>query len=326
MISGFLKKYFGKFWSYLVKFYKEEFDWKYLLFLIVFLGASIYWAYSPNAHGEPNFIRFRYTYLRRWGSFTFYVVQYAVPFLVAYLSYIFFKGKFKLLTDIRFWLLFAFAVSMFAFRGALQWKVNDVVGKLVFETYPNFWKRLIFDIARMLAVMIPITIYWLFDRKSSETPYGFTVKNFDLRPYFLILGVMLPFVIGFGLTDHFGGYYPRGLKNLDYYFGNGVKPPQGHLLLYELIYGLDFVSIEYFFRGFLIIAFIRFAGPGVILPMASFYVFIHFGKPMIETISSFFGGAILGVLSYYSRSIWGGIVVHMGIAWLMELGAYLGSF
>lgn len=173
--------------------------------------------------------------------------------------------------------------------------------------------------------MIPVTIYWIWDRKSAATPYGFTLKNFNLRPYFVILLIMLPFVVGAGLTDHFTGYYPRGLKDLGYYFGYGVEPPQGHLLFYELIYGLDFVSIEYFFRGFLVIAFVRFVGPGAILPMACFYVSIHFGKPMFETISSFFGGSILGILAFYSRSIWGGIVVHMGIAWLMELGAYIGT-
>ena len=136
---------------------------------------------------------------------------------------------------------------------------------------------------------------------------------------------MLPFVVGFGLTDHFTGYYPRGLKNLDYFFGFGVDPPQSSLLFYELIYGLDFVSIEYFFRGFLVLAFLKYVGPGSILPMAAFYVSIHFGKPMVETISSFFGGGLLGILAFYSRSIWGGIVVHMGIAWLMELGAFVGK-
>ena len=154
---------------------------------------------------------------------------------------------------------------------------------------------------------------------------GFTIKNFNLKPYFLILLIMLPFVVGFGLTDHFGGYYPRGLKNLTYYFGYGVDPPSAYLLFYELIYGLDFVSIEYFFRGFLVLAFLKYVGPGSILPMAAFYVSIHFGKPMVETISSFFGGSLLGILAFYSRSIWGGIVVHMGIAWLMELGAFLGK-
>ena len=43
-------------------------------------------------------------------------------------------------------------------------------------------------------------------------------------------------------------------------------------------------------------------------------------------ISSFFGGYILGVFAYYSRSIWGGIIVHMGIALLMDLAAVLAKY
>jgi hypothetical protein len=57
--------------------------------------------------------------------------------------------------------------------------------------------------------------------------------------------------------------------------------------------------------------------------MAIFYCTIHFGKPLGECISSFFGGIILGVVSYHTRTIFGGFMVHVGIAWLMELA---GSF
>jgi membrane protease YdiL (CAAX protease family) len=57
--------------------------------------------------------------------------------------------------------------------------------------------------------------------------------------------------------------------------------------------------------------------------MVGLYVALHFGKPAGETIGSFFGGYILGVLAYKSKNIWGGIIAHMGIAWLMELFAYL---
>jgi hypothetical protein len=32
----------------------------------------------------------------------------------------------------------------------------------------------------------------------------------------------------------------------------------------------------------------------------------------------------LGIIVFNTRSIWGGLLVHLGIAWLMELGAYLG--
>ena len=94
--------------------------------------------------------------------------------------------------------------------------------------------------------------------------------------------------------------------------------------LYELSYGIDFVTIEFFFRGFLILAFARYAGKQAILPVAAFYCSIHFGKPLFECITSYFGGIILGAVVFNTRSIWGGLIVHLGIAWLMELAGYLG--
>lgn len=98
-----------------------------------------------------------------------------------------------------------------------------------------------------------------------------------------------------------------------------------YVLLYEVSYGSDFISIELFFRGFLILAFIKYAGKEAILPMACFYCTIHFGKPLAECISSFFGGMILGIIAFHTRSIIGGLLVHLGIAWLMEIGGFLGN-
>jgi hypothetical protein len=45
----------------------------------------------------------------------------------------------------------------------------------------------------------------------------------------------------------------------------------------------------------------------------------------MECISSFFGGLILGVIAYRTRSIVGGLVVHLGIAWMMEIGGFMGN-
>jgi len=90
--------------------------------------------------------------------------------------------------------------------------------------------------------------------------------------------------------------------------------------------GSDFFSIEFFFRGFLILAFVGIVGPRAILPMAYMYVVIHWNKPMGELISSFFGGTLLGIVAYYSRSIVGGIIVHVGIAWMMEIGAFISKY
>jgi len=50
---------------------------------------------------------------------------------------------------------------------------------------------------------------------------------------------------------------------------------------------------------------------------------LHFGKPIGEAISSIFGGYVLGVIALNTKSIVGGSIVHIGVAWLMELFAYL---
>ena len=47
--------------------------------------------------------------------------------------------------------------------------------------------------------------------------------------------------------------------------------------------------------------------------MAAMYVSIHFGKPLGETISSFFGGYILGIITINSRNIIGGTIVGLSM-------------
>ena len=68
----------------------------------------------------------------------------------------------------------------------------------------------------------------------------------------------------------------------------------------------------------------KICGKHCIIPVACFYCTIHFGKPMGEAISSFFGGMLLGIVSFNTGSIWGGLMVHLGIAWLMEIGGWIG--
>ncbi len=151
---------------------------------------------------------------------------------------------------------------------------------------------------------------------------GLTGRNFNPVPYFGLLLVLLP-LIALASTQHdFLQVYPK-VRNLD--FLNGYAHPSWPWkLLYELSYGLDFLGIELFFRGLLVVGLIRFVGTDAILPMAAFYCTIHFGKPLAECISSFFGGLILGVLAVRTRTILGGLIVHLGLAWLMELGGWLG--
>ena len=91
--------------------------------------------------------------------------------------------------------------------------------------------------------------------------------------------------------------------------------------IYEIAYGLNFISVELFFRGFLVVGLMSLLGRKAVLAMVAAYCFLHFGKPAGEAISSIFGGFILGVVAYETKSIWGGVIIHVGIAWSMEIVA-----
>jgi len=153
--------------------------------------------------------------------------------------------------------------------------------------------------------------------------FGLTVKNFNGRPYFLILLFLVPLIALASTRPDFLHTYPK-VKNIAF-IGSYATPVWPWQILYEISYGLDFLSIELFFRGLLVIGLARYAGQYAILPMAALYCTIHFGKPLGECISSFFGGLALGVIALRTRSIFGGLIVHLGLAWMMELGGWLGG-
>ena len=41
-------------------------------------------------------------------------------------------------------------------------------------------------------------------------------------------------------------------------------------------------------------------------------------KPVIEVIAALPAGLVLGLLAMRARSIWGGVLVHVAVAWLMD--------
>jgi hypothetical protein len=158
----------------------------------------------------------------------------------------------------------------------------------------------------------------------NESFFGATFKNFKWKPYLLMLMLMVPLIAVASTQPDFLDMYPKLQLISGVYHETDIR--WYHKLLFELSYGSDFIGIELFFRGFLVLAFVKWAGKDAILPMACFYCTIHFGKPLGECISSYFGGMILGVVVYHTRSIFGGLIVHLGIAWLMEIGGYIGNY
>jgi len=187
--------------------------------------------------------------------------------------------------------------------------------------WDQYWNKVLAWPLKFLLVLILVGAIWKWGRFPQPLA-GVQFSGFNPQPYFLLLLCMVPLIAFAATRNDFLHTYPK-VQRIDF-INQYVTHPYPWKLLYELSYGIDFVTIEFFFRGFLILAFARFAGKDTILPVAAFYCSIHFGKPLFECITSYAGGIILGAIVYNTRSIWGGLIVHLGIAWLMELAGYLG--
>lgn len=220
------------------------------------------------------------------------------------------------LKDPAFLLLFFAAPAIFAWKMAASVHFQLVPT----EAWNVYWNKVIYWPWKLAGMMAVLFLLWK-NFHPNQKFYGLSTKEFNAKPYLIMLFIMLPLIAAASTQQDFLSIYPK-IKNIAFLKN---QEHSGWLqLLYELSYGSDFLGIEIFFRGFLVLAFVQWLGKDAILPMALFYCTIHFGKPVGECISSFFGGLLLGVVTYHTRSIYGGLIVHLGIAWLMELGGYLG--
>jgi hypothetical protein len=291
-------------------YYLSVFNFWYFLLIMALLGAIIYANYfQTSSFDSKNLNGFQ-----KLGSS---YLLYFLPFAAAYsFQYFFYKntGYFR---NKWFWTLVIVAPAFFSFRVNFNFH-QSLVEQHWQGPLQHYWLSAGNLIVRALVLLFPVGIIWWLKDRHNEPFYGLTlIKN--IQPYFIMLLCMLPLVIWASNDPAFLKQYPVALKAM------GATMPFKKIYggLYELFYALDFFSIECFFRGFLILAFIRIAGMHAIVPAACFYCCIHLGKPMPEAISSFFGALLLGIFSYHNRSIWGGLIIHIGIAWFMEIAAFL---
>lgn len=127
--------------------------------------------------------------------------------------------------------------------------------------------------------------------------------------------VMLPLVYLVSLTSGFAAKYPfLRIFNDEPYIGRT-------LLVWELIYFVQFFGLEFFFRGFLVHSLKRSLGLYSIFVMTVPYCMIHFGKPPAETFSAIAAGIFLGWLGYRNGSIWLGLALHCTVAFSMDIFA-----
>jgi membrane protease YdiL (CAAX protease family) len=171
-------------------------------------------------------------------------------------------------------------------------------------------------IVTVFYILIPVLIIrfaWRADLKDFGLKFGFENGFWKLLAF--CVGLMLPLVYLMSLTEGFAAKYPfLNIYNGEPYLGQT-------LLVWELIYFLQFVGLEFFFRGFLVHSLKPSLGLYSIFVMTVPYCMIHFSKPMPETFSAIAAGIFLGWLSYKNGSIWLGLILHCTVALSMDLFA-----
>ena len=277
-----------------------------MLALIIYLNYYHSLEYNITNTGMSWAARFA-------GSYFIYLVPFGTAYLLQLLFYkecSFFKNKW-------FWIILFTAPAIFSFRVNFDLQ-HPFIRKLWNGDEQLFWIHCSKWFTGIFTALIPVYIIWKIKDSKSMPFYGMKRLN-DTRPYLLLILFMLPLIALAATQPDFLRMYPRA----QIVAGWQLHPKNLYYILHEIFYSMDFITIEVFFRGFLIISLLQLCGKQCIVPAACFYCCIHLGKPMGEAISSFAGGLLLGIVSYNTKSIRGGLTVHLGIAWLMEIAGFI---
>jgi uncharacterized protein len=163
-------------------------------------------------------------------------------------------------------------------------------------------------------VFIPaVAIRYLYRESLADYGLNLRIEPGFARLFAMAIAIMLPLVYLMSLTESFSAKYPF-LKICD-----GEPYIGTTLIIWELIYFVQFFGLEFFFRGFLVHSLKPALGIYSIFAMTVPYTMIHFGKPPAETMAAIAAGVFLGWLSYRNGNIWMGLLLHCTVAFSMDV-------
>lgn len=257
-----------------------------------------------------------------WQGILSYFLFYGTAWFSIALPLLWFSSQRSVLSKPQFWLRSLVFVAIVGIDGGKS-NASDWLDYLSGEEVSYWIKRVC---SKFESIAVWFTVCYLFmkwnEPELKDGLYGIRLKAEDLRPFVSMLWVMVPLIAAASFLPDFQQQYPVYKKIVDYLPFHGTAHWLGQIL-YEIAYLSSFIPVELMFRGTLVIGMSSLLGRRAVLPMVSIYMFLHFGKPVGEAISSVFGGYILGVLAFQNRNIWGGIFIHTCVAFLMDLAATL---
>lgn len=149
--------------------------------------------------------------------------------------------------------------------------------------------------------------------KEKLSDYGFSFGSFRNIMMFVLPGFvgMMPLIYYASTQSHFLHVYP-------FYEPTLAKGIGLDFILWELMYAMQFIALEFFFRGFMVHCLMGVMGAWAIPVMVIPYCMIHFQKPFPEATASIVAGLALGWLGLKTKSIVPGAMLHIAVAFGMD--------
>jgi len=226
------------------------------------------------------------------------------------------RGEFRSISKPMFFAKGLLLMCLIGFADAFSWR--DVLNLKEFSpSEQSYIFKALWRMRNVMFVLPVLVLLRLTIDRDVKGLYGLCSGNHLVKAYLSLYVVILPILATVSFTPDFQSYYPMYKPWL--FEGAFERPVWLNTVIFETVYISDFLMVEMIFRGVLVIGMASILGRTAVLPMIVVYVALHFGKPVMETMSALFGGYFLGALAYQTRHIWGGVIIHMGIAFVIEL-------
>jgi len=302
------------------EYLQAHFNFKLYAATIIFTAVLLYFNFKYDIE-DGHIDKF---YKTPWHTILFFL-YHGIPYYITLVFVYLFTDNKKFFSNKRFWLLSLLGLFILALDRGFYHQIYFTKWISDRHSY-RFISRIVNSLISLLVTVLPFyIIYKTLLKKELAHFYGFqNISKVKLKPYWMMILLMIPLIWLASYQPDFLREYPRyqrsgGSLILKYFH----FPKYAVVGIYELSYAFGFFIVELIFRGYFIFALTKYLGKDVVLPMAVTYCVLHFGKPLGEAISSFFGGFLLGTLALKTQNIYGGIVIHIGIALLMELFAFM---
>lgn len=190
--------------------------------------------------------------------------------------------------------------------------IEKLVNRGIWELCGYVWWTSVHAIGYVLVPALLIR----YSFKARVRDFGWQINQAPQhwRGYLLLLSPILVFIYLVSLGKDFVNHYP---------FYSLASRSWSDLLAWEFLYLTQFVCLEFFFRGFILNSLRPALGANAVWVMCVPYLMIHFPKLWLEATGAILFGLFLGILALRSRSIWGGVLVHAGVAVTMDITAIL---